>query len=310
MTPTEQTEQYVIGVDLGGTKVEACLMDTQQNILARYRRLIRTLNEIDFVLKDIDDVIKQAAGNHSFVAVGIGTPGTYIPEEDRLYGSPNSLIYETPGFMEKLRNILDVPLLIENDANCFALAEYFASYKEKYRYVMGVIIGTGMGYGLILDGKLYRGARGGAGEIGHTTIDFNGRLCRCGRKGCAEAYLSGPSISRRFFEETGQQMEVPEIYRLYQSGDPQAKQLFDQTLLIMGEVFANVINALDLEAIILGGGVSNLPIWYEKLGPFIKKSLFGVPRRDIPVIPACLGDSAGVIGAAYLALRYLGTMNF
>ncbi|HLP57215.1 MAG TPA: ROK family protein [Candidatus Deferrimicrobium sp.] len=303
-------KQYIIGVDLGGTKVEACLMDTHRDILTRHRRLIRTSAGMDAVLEDIDIVIKQAAGEKSFIAVGIGTPGTYVPAEDRLYGSPNSLIYETPGFLGKLQYNLGVPLLIENDANCLALAEYVASCAEKYRYVMAVIIGTGMGYGLILDGKLYRGARGGAGEIGHTTIDFNGRVCGCGRKGCAEAYLSGPSLSRRFYEETGQQLDVPGIYRLYQAGDPRAKELFDLSLLIMGEVFANVINALDLEAIILGGGVSNLPIWYEKLGPFIKKSLFGVPRGDIPVIPALLGDSAGVIGAAYLALRHLGIMNF
>jgi len=303
-------KQYVIGVDLGGTKVEACLMDAQRNVLARYRRLVRTLNGMDSVLKDIDDVIKHAAGNQPFTAVGIGTPGTYLAEEDRLYGSPNSLIYETPGFIGKLRDMLAVPLEVENDANCLALAEYFASCEEKYRFVMAVIIGTGMGYGLILDGKLYRGARGGAGEIGHTTIDFNGRVCGCGRKGCAEAYLSGPSLSRRFYEISGQHLEVPGIYGLYRAGDAFAKELFEQSLLIMGEVFANVINALDLEAIILGGGVSNLPIWYERLGPFIKKSLFGVPRDDIPVIPARLGDSAGVIGAAYLALRRLGAMYF
>lgn len=303
-------KQYVIGVDLGGTKVEACLMDNQRNVLARYRRLVRTLGEMDEVLKDIDAVIKQAAGNQSFSAVGIGTPGTYVAEEDRLFGSPNSLIYETPGFIGKLREMLTVPLVVENDANCLALAEYFASCEDKYRYVMGVIIGTGMGYGLILDGKLYRGARGGAGEIGHTTIDYNGRLCGCGRKGCAEAYLSGPSMCRRFYEASGQQLDVPGIYALYRAGDAQAIELFEQSLRIMGEIFANVINALDLEAIILGGGVSNLPIWYERLGPFIKKSLFGVPRGDIPVIPARLGDSAGVIGAAYLALRHLGVMNF
>lgn len=196
-------KQYVIGVDLGGTKVEACLMDTQRIVLARYRRPIRTLTGMDSVLEDIDAVMKQAAGNQSFAAVGIGTPGTYVAEEDRLYGSPNSLIYETPGFIGKLREILAVPLEVENDANCLALAEYFASCEEKYRFVMGVIIGTGMGYGLILDGKLYRGARGGAGEIGHTTIDFNGRVCGCGRQGCAEAYLSGPSLSRRFYETSG-----------------------------------------------------------------------------------------------------------
>ncbi len=303
-------KQYVIGVDLGGTKVEACLMDTQRNVLARYRRPVRTLGGMDPVLTDIDVVIKQAAGNQAFSAVGIGTPGTYVAEEDRLYGSPNSLIYETPGFIKKLQGMLTVPLEVENDANCLALAEYYASCEEKYRYVMAVIIGTGMGYGLILDGKLYRGARGGAGEIGHTSIDLKGRLCGCGRKGCAEAYLSGPSLSRRFFETSGQHLEVPEIYGLYRAGDSRAKELFEQSLLIMGEVFANVINALDLEAIILGGGVSNLPIWYEKLGPYIKKSLFGVPRGEIPVIPARLGDSAGVIGAAYLALRHLGVMNF
>lgn len=300
----------MVGVDLGGTKVEACLMDTRRNILSRHRQLVRISGGLAPVLEDIYTVIEQAAKRKNFAAVGIGTPGTYIEEEDRLYGSPNSLVYETPGFIQKLRHMLNVPLLVENDANCLALAEYFASCEGKYRCVMAVIIGTGMGYGLILDGRLYRGARGGAGEIGHTTIDLNGRLCQCGRKGCAEAYLSGPSLSRRFYEKSGKKAAVPEIYRLYQSGDPAAKTLFDETLLIMGEVFANVINALDLEAIILGGGVSNLPIWYEKLAPFINKSLFGVPRGDIPLLPARLGDSAGVIGAAYLALRHLGTMSF
>lgn len=305
-------EKYVIGVDLGGTKVEACLMDTRRNILSRHRQLIRTSDGLAPVLEDINTVIEQAAQGKTktFAAVGIGTPGTYIEEEDRLYGSPNSMIYETPGFIQKLRGMLNVPLLVENDANCLALAEYFASCAGKYRCVMAVIIGTGMGYGLILDGRLYRGARGGAGEIGHTTIDLNGRMCQCGRKGCAEAYLSGPSLSRRFYEKSGKECAVPKIYQLYQSGDPDAAALFDETLRIMGEVFANVINALDLEAIILGGGVSNLPIWYEKLSPFINKSLFGVPRGDIPLLPARLGDSAGVIGAAYLALRHLGVMSF
>ena len=175
---------------------------------------------------------------------------------------------------------------------------------------MAVIIGTGMGYGLILDNKLYRGARGGGGEIGHTTIDFNGRRCECGRNGCAEAYLSGPSLSRRFKELTGNKLEVPEIFQLFQLGNPHAIQLFEESSKIMGEVFANVINAFDLEAIILGGGVSNIPIWYEKVPGYINKSLFGVPRGEIPIIKAKLGDSAGVLGAAYLALRELGKMTF
>lgn len=302
--------QYVIGIDLGGTKVEACLMDMERNVLARRRRLVNAAEGLETVYKNIYAVIEEAAEGKPFAAVGIGTPGTYIETEDRLYGSPHTTVYETPGFIGRLRDKVKVPLNVENDANCLALAEFFASCKGTYSYVMAVIIGTGMGYGLILDNKLYRGARGGAGEIGHTTIDFNGRMCECGRKGCAEAYLSGPSLSRRYFEETGERLDVPELFRRYQSGEPAAKELFHQSVLIMAEIFANVMNAFDLEAIILGGGVSNLPIWYEQLGPHLEESLFGVPRGKIPIIPAKLGDSAGVIGAAYLALRRLGAMEF
>ncbi len=301
---------YVLGIDLGGTKVEACLMDTERNVLARRRRLVNAHNGLECVYENIKAVIEETAENNPFAAVGIGTPGTYMEKQDRLYGSPHTTIYETPGFIQTLRDMVKVPLMVENDANCLALAEFFASCKGKYRYVMAVIIGTGMGYGLILDNKLYRGARGGAGEIGHSTIEINGRPCECGRKGCAEAYLSGPSLGRRYFEKSGKKRNVPEIYTLFQSGDPAAKELFDESLSIMAEVLANVINALDLEAVILGGGVSNLPIWYEKLTPLLEKSLFGVPRETIPIIPAELGDSAGVLGAAYLALRHLGAMVF
>lgn len=303
-------DKYVVGIDLGGTKVEACLIDTKRNVLARHRQLVEASRGLDRVIENIHSVMDKAAGNKSFAAVGIGTPGTYVPEEDRIYGSPHTTVYETPGFIQKLRDTLPVPLLVENDANCLALAEFFSSCAGKYRYVMAVIMGTGFGTGLILDDKLFRGARGGAGEIGHTSIDFNGRLCQCGRNGCVEAYLSGPSLSRRFYELSGKKLDVPGIYRLYQANDPRAVTLFTESLRIMGEVFANAVNTFDLEAIILGGGVSNIPVWYENLGPYMNKSLFGVPRKEIPIIRAKLGDSAGVLGAAYLALRELGVLSF
>ena len=303
-------KQNVIGIDLGGTKVEACCLDTDCKVLGRHRVFTEASEGLDRVLDNILGVIEKAAGGRPIAAVGAGTPGTYAPLEDRLYGVPHTPVYETPGFIGRLSDRLDAPLLIENDANCLALAEYFASCSGKYHYVMAVIIGTGMGYGLILDDKLYRGARGGAGEIGHTTIDFDGRLCECGRRGCAEAYLSGPSHSRRYYEKTGRRLEMKEIYQLYESGEQAAAELFEASCRMMGAVFANVINAFDLEAIILGGGVSNLPIWYEKVPAYMQKSLFGVPHGDIPLLKAELGDSAGVFGAAYLALRELGVMTF
>lgn len=285
-------------------------MNDRGEVILRKRRLVEASLGRDQVLANIGAVVEAVRQDRTISAAGIGTPGTYVQADDSLYGSPHTPIYETPGFVSDIRRVVQVPLMVENDANCLALAEFFASCEGLYRYVMAVIIGTGMGFGLILDNKLYRGARGAAGEIGHTSINFRGRKCECGRVGCAEAYLSGPSLSRRFHEKSGKDMVPPDIYRLYTRGDPEAVELFEETLLIMGEVLANVVNALDLEAIILGGGVSNLPIWRESLSPFIQRSLFGVPRETIPIIPARLGDSAGVIGAAYLALRHLGFMDF
>jgi len=303
-------EPYVVGVDLGGTKVEACLMDAGRNILSRCRAYSEPARGLDRVVDNIFRVIAEAAGSERFLAAGMGTPGTYLPESDQLFGSPHTPVYETPGFMGRIRSKLGVPLLIDNDANCLALAEYFTSCADRYRFVMAVILGTGMGYGLILDGKLYRGAKGGAGEIGHTTVQYQGRLCECGRRGCAEAYLSGSSLSRRFHEASGERLDTKAIFERHEAGDPAARLLFEESAHIMGEVFANAVNAFDLEAIILGGGVSNLPIWYEKVPGYMNRSLFGPPRGDVPIIKARLGDSAGVAGAAYLALRKLGLMNF
>ncbi len=303
-------DRYVIGVDLGGTKVEACLMDSGRNILSRHRTPSEPALGLERVAENIACVVAEAADGRPFEAVGMGTPGTYVPALDRLFGVPHTLTYEIPGFVGWLRSRFDVPLLIDNDANCLALAEYFASCAGKYRFVLAVIIGTGMGYGLILGDRLYRGALGGAGEIGHTTIDYRGRICECGRRGCAEAYLSGSSMTRRFREATGETLAVPAIYERYVQGDPAAQSLFEESCHIMGEVFANVVNAFDLEAIILGGGVSNLPLWYEKVPQYLSRSLFGPPRGDVPILKAALGDSAGVAGAAYLALRQLGLMDF
>jgi len=302
--------QYVIGVDLGGTKVEACLMDRERRVYSRYRQLVQASQGMDRVIENIRAVTREVSREKTYAAVGLGTPGTYDPEKDRIYGSPHTLIYETPGFIQRIKDTLKVPVVVENDANCLALAEFFASCEGKYRYVLAVIMGTGFGTGLILDNKLYRGARGGAGEIGHTTIVFNGRRCECGRQGCVEAYLSGPSLSRRFYDLCQKKMDPPDIYQLYQQNDPSALALFEESFKMLAEVFANAINTLDLEAIILGGGVSNIPAWYEHVPHYMKKSLFGVPRGEIPLIPARLGDSAGVLGAAYLALRQLGALSF
>jgi predicted NBD/HSP70 family sugar kinase len=302
--------EYVVGVDLGGTKIEACLLDGQRKCLDRQRVFSEASKGMDHVIDKILCLIQAVSGDKSYAAVGIGTPGTFVEIEDRIYGSPHTPVYHTSGFIPTLKKKLSVPVLVDNDANCLAVAEFFAGCKGKYHSVMAVILGTGVGSGLILNDRLYRGPRGGGGEIGHMVIDFGGRICECGRRGCVEAYLSGPSHSRRFFDLCGQKLQVQEIYKLYQERKSYAIELFTESVKMMGETFANAVNVLDLEAIILGGGLSNLPIWYEKVSQHMDSLLFGVPRDSIPILKAKLGDSAGVFGAAYLALRELGLMEF
>ncbi len=302
--------RFAIGVDLGGTKVEACLVDETRKILARKRRLSEPGLGRERVVANILQLIAETAGVAPYEAVGMGTPGTYSERDDIMYGAPHTPLYEKPGLVSLLRSRLQVPLIVENDANCLALAEFFAQCSGKYFTVMAVIVGTGMGSGLILGNRLHRGPNGNAGEIGHTSIDIDGRVCECGRRGCGEAYLSGPSLGRRYAELSGDILTPEKIFEQFEKGDPRARRMFEESFRVMGELFANCVNALDLEAIVLGGGVSNIPLWYEHVPPVMNKALFGTPGRTIPILKAVLGDSAGVLGAAYLALREMRLMDF
>jgi len=170
-------DRFAVGVDLGGTKVEACLVDETRKILARKRRPSEPGLGRERVVQNILELIAETAGAARYEAVGIGTPGTYHERDDIMYGAPHTPLYEKPGLVSLLRAKLPVPLVVENDANCLALAEFFAQCFGKYSTVMAVILGTGMGAGLILGNRLHRGPNGNAGEIGHTSIDINGRAC-------------------------------------------------------------------------------------------------------------------------------------
>lgn len=302
--------RFAVGVDLGGTKVEACLVDETRNILARKRRPSEPGLGRERVVQNILELIGETAGSARFEAVGMGTPGTYHERDDIMYGAPHTPLYEKPGLVSLLRSRLQVPLIVENDANCLALAEFFAQCHGRYSTVMAVILGTGMGSGLILGNRLHRGPKGNAGEIGHTSIDIDGRACECGRNGCGEAYLSGPSLGRRYAELSDESLPPDKIFERYEKGNPHARRVFEDSFRIMGELFANCVNTLDLEAIVLGGGVSNIPLWYEHVPPIMNNSLFGIPGRNVPILKAVLGDSAGVLGAAYLALREMRLMEF
>jgi len=302
--------RFAVGVDLGGTKVEACLVDERRKILVRKRRPSEPGLGKERVVRNVLELIGETAGRARYEAVGLGTPGTYSVKDDIMFGAPHTPLYEKPGLISLLASKISVPVIVENDANCLALAEFFAQCHGRYSSVMAVILGTGMGAGLILENRLHRGPNGNAGEIGHTSIDINGRSCECGRNGCGEAYLSGPSLGRRYAELAGESLPSDKIFERYERGEPHARRVFDESFRIMGELFANCVNSLDLKAIILGGGVSNIPLWYEHVPPIMNRALFGLPGRKVPILKAVLGDSAGVLGAAFLALRDMRLMDF
>jgi fructokinase len=302
--------RYAVGIDLGGTKVEACLVDETRKVLDRRRIPSEPHFGKDRVVTNILKMVDAVAEGKAYEAVGIGTPGTYHPGDDIMYGAPHTPLYENPGLISLLKSRLGVPLVVENDANCLALAEYYAQCQGRYRSIMAVILGTGMGSGLILDGRLYRGPWGNAGEIGHMSVDYRGRACGCGRIGCAEAYLSGPSHSRRYREISGNTLDPRDIVRRWEKGEEKAEALFEESCRIMAEVFADCVNVLDLEAIVLGGGVSSISLWYDRVPELMEARIFGIPGRRPPLLKAVLGDSGGVIGAAYLALREMRLLDF
>ena len=211
--------RYAVGIDLGGTKVEACLVDETRQVQARRRRPSEPGLGRERVVGNILELVAETAGGAPYEAAGMGTPGTYSAADDIMYGAPHTPLYEKPGLVRLLRSKMPVPLVVENDANCLALAEFFAQCHGRFSTVMAVILGTGMGSGLILGNRLHRGPHGNAGEVGHTSIAIDGRLCECGRRGCGEAYLSGPSLSRRYAELAGETLPPDRIFARYGSGE-------------------------------------------------------------------------------------------
>ena len=196
-----------------------------------------------------------------------------------------------------LEKILNQELLIENDANCFALAEARLRAAKNHDTVFGVIMGTGVGGGLVIDGKIHSGRTNIAGEWGHHCIKPNGNECYCGRKGCVETYISGPALEKKWNELTNQNLSVANIVKNPQ--EDAYKTWKNEFLENFGLSLANVIDILDPDAIVLGGGLSNIPFLYDEGKNLVYENVFS-DTIDTPILQNQLGDSAGVFGACIL----------
>ena len=288
---------YRLGVDLGGTKIECAILDPNGRVIQRQRTPTEAEKGVVHILGNIKKIIAKVTNCiPSGFSVGIGTPGSISTKTGLLRNSNTQCLNGQP-LKELLQDELKQDVHIENDANCFALAEATYGAGRHCRVVLGVILGTGCGAGIIVDRKIHIGINKIAGEFGHHTVSFeNGRLCWCGRRGCVETYVSGSGIEAQYLKETGYRDTAKNILS---SSCEAAHNLKQEFYKVLGVSLGNVCNILDPEIIVIGGGLSNHEPLYKIVRKHIQKHTFSDAFMTA-LVKNRLGDSAGVIGAAIL----------
>ena len=286
---------YKVGVDLGGTKTEIIVLDENLHVLER-KRVVTPQNNYDEIINTIETLVLDVSKNISDFSLGICCPGA-LSKQTGLIKNSNTQCLIGKSLKKDLENKLEKNISIENDANCFTLSESKMGAGIGFDLVFGVILGTGVGGGIVINNILHCGRTNIAGEWGHHTLHQNGNSCYCGKSGCVETYISGPSLERRWNDLTGHIQSMPEIIRTFDYAI--GKQWKDEFLENFGYGLANVIDILDPDAIILGGGLSNIDFLYDEG----KNSIYSKVFSDIvetPILKNKLGDSSGVFGAALL----------
>ncbi len=294
------------GVDLGGTKIECAVLASPTNPEVLHRQRVDTESEKGYeqVLRNIADLIDATSRRIGSkpANIGIGTPGTLDPVTGLLRGSNSQNLQNQP-IREDLAKLLEIPVLIENDANCFALAETKLGVASKdcaeSGTVFGIIMGTGVGGGLVLNGQLVSGKNQIAGEWGHNFLHESGGACYCGKTGCVETVISGPALEAFYASRSGQVKKLYEIVSLASEGDKHARETVDRLIHYFGIGVSSIINMIDPDMIVVGGGVGNIDALYTTGVQAVAKHIFS-PTMNTKIAKPTLGDSAGVFGAAFL----------
>jgi fructokinase len=289
---------FRIGIDLGGTKIEGIVLDAQGEEL--FRKRIETQRESGYRhilnrIKELHDELAAQIKNqpHTF---GIGAPGVISPRTGLMKNSNTVCMIGQP-VKSDLENLLGRKIEIQNDANCFAMAEALHGAGRGKKLVFGVIMGTGCGGGIVHNGEVIVGRQAIAGEWGHLSINPDGPLCYCGQRGCVETYISGGGLEARYAEKFGVKKSFREIEKDFYAGEPQAAGFMKIFFRNFGRALANLIDVLDPDVIVLGGGVSKFGALYTEGVAEVAKFVFN-DSLETPIVKNQLGDSAGVIGAA------------
>jgi fructokinase len=293
-----------IGIDLGGTKIEVVALGDSGVPLVRHRVPTPAGNYLG-ILTTISELVDFAEKkSRQSATVGICTPGAISPLDGHIKNS-NSTILNGKALDVDIGAILGRPIRIENDANCFALSEAIDGAAAAAPVVFGLILGTGVGGGVVVDKRILRGRNSIAGEWGHNPLPWiadqerQQEPCYCGKFDCIETFLSGAGLSKEYNRRTGMELAAVEVAAAANAGDSKAVECLETYKRRLARALAGVINILDPDLIVLGGGLSNIPQLYQGLHVLAGRYVFS-DSIDTPIVPAFHGDSSGVRGAAWL----------
>lgn len=320
----KKEKKFYVGIDIGGTNVIVVIVDKKGRIFGQ--RQFSTLGEkgSEFVIKNIADNVKDLVSKSKFSLqdiknLGVGSPGPLDSKKGIIMGAVNLPGWKYVELKKKLEKYLNIKTGIENDANCAVYGEKWIGAGRNVNNVVGFTLGTGVGGGIIIDGKLIRGANYNAAEIGHTSLNPDGRLCKCGAHGCLEQYASASAIANFAKEriKSGGKSIITEIvkgdinkitsktvYEALINDDKLAKEVWDEFIKYLGAGIANIIQTLNPEIVIIAGGVINAgKFLFEPLKQAIKKQTFPQIFESVKIVPAKLGQLAGAIGAAGIVIN-------
>lgn len=320
------SEQFIVGIDLGGTKISTALADRTGKIIAHDYRETRATEGPDAVIGRMLDaarrVIVQAKVKTTQVAaVGIGAPGPLDIETGVVVSPPNLPGWERVFLKQLVEAELGITTFLDNDANAAALGEHRFGAGRGTKHMIYVTASTGIGGGLILDGRLYHGSSGMAGEIGHITVAPYGPLCGCGNRGCLESFASGTAIAREARERVArgvptliadlaggdlERITAKLVAEAASQGDAEAQHILTEAMNYLGIGMANLVNLFNPQLIVIGGGLTNIgKTLFEPVRRGIDRHAFSIPAQAVRVVRAELGENAGVLGAVAVALAQM-----
>jgi glucokinase len=313
MNPTHGL--HVIGVDIGGTKINIGLVNEHGEVLLEQTRPTSAKDPglMDRVIEGIRQLISEASVlGYSFSAIGVGSAGQIHPETGAVYAASDLIPgYTGTPIRDVLQQAFDCPVAVDNDVNVLALAENYYGSAKGARHVICLTVGTGIGGAILMDGQLLHGINGGAGELGHLSVDMNGRKCICGSIGCMEAYASGTSIAQLMKERLSAKAAASDLTDLdvnaktvvarWLQGDEDASSVMDTVFAALGTGIASIIHTFNPEKIIIGGGVADIgEPFFARLQAEVSLRTMPAMRQAVQIVPSFMGNRSGMIGAAAL----------